>query len=267
MLAVLRDYLVGDGGVTTLLGGSSCSRRAIRRDGLEGRHGSICRYRYTVGEDCRREAVDADIISKDIAEQRGRAERVDSDSHGIALLGATIRSRHLNEDHIVGVVLSEQGGLNQCVRFGCNGCDSRQLRRGELVGEGGFVEIRERCTVDEDSRQQGVVGRLATDAIVVAARCTKDIEVVSRVGQQNNDRIQWRSGLIHQHVILLHHALECRRRRRVLNGLCCGGLAIWVSVSRKGRNLCVVGSRSAVFRCDNDSIACCLALESDGLVR
>ena len=152
MLAVLRDYLVGDGGVTTLLGGSSCSRRAVRRDGLESRHSRICRYRYTVGEDCRREAVDADIVSTDVAEKRRRAERVDIDSHGVALLGVTIRSRHLNKEYIVGVILTEQGGLNQCVRFGCNGCDSRQVRCNQLVGESGFVELLQWCAVDVNSR-------------------------------------------------------------------------------------------------------------------
>ena len=67
LCAVLREHLVGDGGVTTLLRGVSRSRGSVGRDGLEGRHGSIRRQGDAVGEEGRRETIDTDVVSTDIA--------------------------------------------------------------------------------------------------------------------------------------------------------------------------------------------------------
>ena len=147
LLAVLRYDLIGDGGEATLLGGGSRSRCSIGSDSLEGRHGSTRRQRDTVGEKGRQEAINADIVGTYVAKQSRRTQRADIDSQSVALFGITIGGCYLNEHNKMCVVLLEQRRMNQCVRFGCNSRDSRQVGRSKLVGERGFVELGKWRTV------------------------------------------------------------------------------------------------------------------------
>ena len=63
------------------------------------------------------------------------------DSHGIALFGISVRSGHLNEYHVMGIVLTKDSSLYLRVSLCCRSGNSRQGGRCELVNKSRFVEL------------------------------------------------------------------------------------------------------------------------------